>query len=103
MLIWGWGRKSRSRQVNAAEALLVNFAYFSLFFVFTVTWGARYALARVQEDGAVSYRDLTPEQAMAAAQGGELPAPTPWQRFSLLGLLVAVVLAVGIGAALSTS
>jgi hypothetical protein len=102
MLIWGWGRKSRSRQLNAAEALLVNFGYFSLFFVFTVTWGAKYVLARVQEDGAVSYRDLTPEQALAAG-GGELPTPSAWQRFSLLGLLVAVVLVVGISAALSTS
>ncbi|MGG5260199.1 hypothetical protein [Phycicoccus avicenniae] len=101
MLIWGWGRKSRSRQVDAAQALLVNFAYFSLFFVFTVTWGAKYALARVQEDGSVSYRDLSPEQALTLGNG-ELPAPTAWQRFSLLGLLVAGIAAVGIGAALST-
>jgi hypothetical protein len=102
MLIWGWGRKSRSRQLNAAEALLVSFRYFSLFFVFTVTWGATYALARVQQDGAVSYRDLTLEQALAAG-GGELPAPTAWQRFSLLGLLVAAVLAVGVVGTLSTT
>ena len=57
---------------------------------------------QVQEDGAVSYRDLTPEQALAAG-GGELPAPTPWQRFSLLGLLLAAVLAVGVVGALSTA
>lgn len=100
MLIWGWGRKSRNRQVSATEALIASFRYFSLFFVFTVTWGTRYVLARVAEDGAVSYRDLTGEQAMAAANGGELPAPTAWQRFSLLGLLVAVVAVVGIGSAL---
>ncbi len=102
MLIWGWGRKSRSRQLSAAEALLVSFRYFSLFFVFTVTWGATYALARIQEDGSVAYRDLTPEQALEVGDG-RLPTPSPWQRFSLLGLLVAVVLAVGISAALTTS
>lgn len=102
MLIWGWGRTSRSRQLDAARALLVSFRYFSLFFVFTVTWGATYALARVQEDGSVAYRDLTPEQALEVGDG-RLPTPSAWQRFSLLGLLVGVLVVVGVSAALSTS
>ncbi len=103
MLIWGWGRKSRSRQLDAAQALIASFHYFSLFFVFTVTWGARYALARVQEDGGVSYRDVSADEATQLAAGRELPAPTPWQRFSLLGLVLVAIAFVGISAALSTS
>ncbi len=103
MLIWGWGRKSRSQQLDAAQALIANFRYFSLFFVFTATWGAKYVLARVQEDGGVSYRDVSAEEATRLAAGGVLPAPSPWQRFSLLGLVVLVVAFVGISAALSTS
>jgi hypothetical protein len=102
MLIWGWGRKSRQQRLSDAEALIATFRYFSLFFVFTATWGTRYVLARVQPDGTTGYRDLTDDQAMAAAQGATLPAPTPWQRFSLLGLVVVVIAFVAISAALST-
>ncbi|MBM6402818.1 hypothetical protein JQN72_00980 [Phycicoccus sp. CSK15P-2] len=95
MLIWGWGRKSRTVRLNDAEAVIATFRYFSLFFVFSTTWGTRYVLARVQPDGTTGYRDLADQEAMAAANGGELPAPTPWQRFSLLGLLaVGIVLVV---------
>ncbi|WP_392544655.1 hypothetical protein [Oryzobacter telluris] len=103
MLIWGWGRKSRSRQLDAAQALFVNFGYFSLFFVFSVTWDAKYVLARVQPDGGWSYRDVTDAEATQLAGGGELPAPSPWQRFSLLGLVVVVVAFIALSAALPRS
>lgn len=95
VLIWGWGRTSRQRRLSDTESLLATFRYFSLFFVFTATWGTRYVLARVQPHGTTGYRDLTDDQAMtAAAAGGELPAPSPWHRFSLSGVLATMLVVV---------
>lgn len=100
MLIWGWGRKSRSTRVSDTSALIATFRYFSLFFVFSTTWGTRYVLAAAHPDGSTGYRDVSDAEAMSVANGGPLPAPTPWQRFSLLGLLAAVLVVVLVGALL---
>ena len=95
MLIFGFGRKSRTTQIGPGRSLVVTFRYVSLFFLFGLAWGNRYSLTQVQPDGSTAMRRITAEQA-TEFNGGEPFGPTSWQRFGLLYALAAVLVVIGL-------
>ena len=96
MIIFGWGRRSGELAINDTQRLLLSYRYFSLFWVFSVTFGTRYALATLGRDGWAT-RPISDEEA-GRLVGGEPPQPAFWWRWGLLFLLaagaVAIVIAV---------
>lgn len=64
MVFFGWGRKSKTHQVGPEQALVLSFGYFHLFWLFRVTFGLRYALATLTEQGWAT-RELSAQDAAA--------------------------------------
>ena len=94
MLFWGWGGKSINRQVSPNQAVVLMHRYLHLMFLFTTTWGYRYALATATEQGWAT-RPISDAEARGLLGGEEL-RPSPWKRFSIflpLGILLLVVVA----------
>ena len=96
MLFWGWGGKNITRQISHQQAVLLTYRYLHLMFLFTTTWGYRYAVATATEQGWAT-RNVTDEEALQLLGGVEL-RPSPWKRFSIFLLLGIVFLAVVIAA-----
>ncbi len=90
MLFFGWGKRSVKRQIDAANVLLCTYGYFSIMFLFMVTFSYQYRLA-VFSNGAWTYRELTKEEAMSLNGGTELK-PHWWWQFGLLIGLVAIII-----------
>ena len=96
MLFWGWGGKSMNRQVSSNQAVVLMYRYLHLMFLFTATWGYRYALATATDAGWAT-RPITDAEAHQLLGGEEL-RPGMWKRYSICLLLAAVVLVVVIAA-----
>ena len=84
MVIFGWGRRERVRPLDETRHLILNYGYFHLFWLFTVTFKYRYMLATWTESGWVT-REV-PEYEAAAMHDGSAPKPAWWWRWSLLFL-----------------
>jgi hypothetical protein len=97
VIFFGWGRKNVSRQVSEAQAVVLSYGYFHLFWLFRIAFGFRYQLAT--EHGWAT-RPLSPEEVATSGVDRELTVGWWWRR----GLLVALgVLAVTIAVGVSTS
>ena len=92
MLFWGWGGKSITRQLSPERAVLLTYRYLHLMFLFTTTWGYKYALATATEQGWAT-RGISDAEALQLLGGVEL-RPSAWKRFSIFLLLGVVLLAV---------
>jgi len=86
MLFFGWGRRSLQKLLGENQALVLSYAYFHLFFFFTVTYGYKYNLATLREEGWHS-KPITKEEAQNLLHGEQLK-PSAWKQFSLIGLIV---------------
>ena len=78
--------------------MLLTYRYLHLMFVFTTTWGYKYAVATATDQGWAT-RAVTDAEALQLLGGQEL-RPSLWKRFSIF-LLLGVVLLVVVVAALS--
>jgi hypothetical protein len=96
MLFWGWGGKRMNRQVSPNQAVVLMYRYLHLMFLFTATWGYKYALATATDQGWAT-RPITDAEAQQLLGGVEL-RPGAWKRFSIFVLLGTVVLIVVVGA-----
>ena len=96
MLFWGWGGKNITRQVSHQQAVLLTYRYLHLMFIFTTTWGYKYAVATATEQGWAT-RAVTDAEALQLLGGVEL-RPSLWKRFSIFLLLGGILLIVAIGA-----
>ncbi|MEP6651452.1 MAG: hypothetical protein ABJA74_16295 [Lapillicoccus sp.] len=98
MLFWGWGGKSMTRQITPEQAVLLTYRYLHLMFVFTTTWGYKYALATATDQGWAT-RPIPDAEALQLLGGQEL-RPSAWKRFSvflLLGIVLLVVVVAALG------
>lgn len=100
MIIFGVGSKRRDIAVDPQTQVIVMRSFFHLCFFFTVAWNRRFILARLTENGWAT-QAIAEEQA-AQLCGGEAPDIHPWWRFSLLGLFLAIPMAVVVGAVLGS-
>ncbi len=100
MLFWGWGGKNITRQVSPGQAVLLTYRYLHLMFLFTTTWGYKYAVATATDQGWAT-RAVSDAEALQLLGGEEL-RPSLWKRFSIF-LLLGVVLLVVVVAAVSGS
>jgi hypothetical protein len=99
VIFFGWGRKNVSRQVGDAQAVVLSYGYFHLFWLFRVAFGFRYQLATATEHGWAT-RPLSSEEVAASGVDREITVGWWWR----WGLLVALgVLAVTIAVGVSTS
>ena len=89
MIFFGWGRKSRNEQISPTQALVLSFGYFHLFWLFRVSFGLRYALATLTEQGWAT-RPLSDEEAAALDAPSRLTLHW-WWRWGLLVLVGGVV------------
>ncbi|WP_066582573.1 hypothetical protein [Cellulomonas timonensis] len=92
MIFFGWGRKNKTQQIDARQALILSFNYFHLFWLFRVAFGLNYSVATLTDDGWATRR-LSPAEVEA---GGAATALTLhwWWRFGLLiGIAAIVVIA----------
>ena len=96
MLFWGWGGKNITRQISHQQAVLLTYRYLHLMFLFTTTWGYKYAVATQTEQGWAT-RAVSDAEALQLLGGEEL-RPSLWKRFSIFVLLGAVLLFVVVGA-----
>lgn len=89
------GRKNRTVPLPDGTMINVNYGFLSLFFVFNFTFGYKYSLMTQSPEGGFSYKPLTKEEA-TALNGGKVPTPPIWERYSFLIFLaiLAVVMIV---------
>jgi hypothetical protein len=90
MFIFGWGKRNISKAISEKKAVVLSYSYFSLFFVFTVTFRYRYNLATLAEEG-WHHKAISDEEA-AELMGGSKFVPHWWWRFSLAGLVALIVI-----------
>ena len=84
-MIWGWGRKSVTRQIAEDRAVVLAYRYFHLMFVLTATWGGKYFVSTLTDQGWA--QQPASDDAALALLGGNPLRPSAWARFSLLGAL----------------
>ena len=96
LFIWGWGRKTLRRQVSPEQAVVLIYRYLHLMFLFTTTWGYRYAVATATDQG-IATRQISEAEARQLLGGGDL-RPSLWKRFSIFVLLGAILLFVIVNA-----
>jgi hypothetical protein len=89
MILWGWGRKTVSRALDASTRVTRIYRYVHLFFIFSVAWGGQYVLSTLTEAG-WAQRAITKEEAKSLMGGEELQPPM-WRRFGLPAAAVVVV------------
>lgn len=101
MIIFGFGRRNREHVVSDAQRVLVNYRYFHIFWLFSLAFGSRYALATLTEAGWAT-KSISEAEAAELA-GGRAPQPAFWAQWSLalaLGVVAVIVLiAAGVHAA----
>ena len=96
LFIWGWGRKTLRRQVSPEQAVVLIYRYLHLMFLFTTTWGYRYAVATATDQG-VATRQISDHEARQLLGGQDL-RPSLWKRFSIFVLLGVILLFVLVNA-----
>ena len=97
MIIFGWGRGSRVHQIGPAQALVLGFSYFHIFWLFRISFGFKYALATQTEEGWAT-------RALSPAETTSYDAPTRvtlhwWWRYGLL-ITIATIVVLGVLASL---
>lgn len=85
MIFFGWGRRSKSQQIDGGRALVLSWSYFHLFWLFRVSFGLRYGLATATPEG-WAHRDLTAEEAAALDAPGALTLHWWWRWGLLIGI-----------------
>ncbi|MBO1752842.1 hypothetical protein J4G33_13595 [Actinotalea sp. BY-33] len=91
MIFFGWGRKSKSAQVSAEQALALTYSYVHIFWLFQLAFKQRYSVATWTEAGWAT-RELSDQEAMA---GGAPSTVTLhwWWRFGLVLAIAFLVVA----------
>lgn len=87
-MFFGWGQSKLQKPIANDRAVILQYRYFALMFVFSFTFGYSYLLATHSADG-WHYKALPKEQARQLLGGKEL-RPTIWRRFGLPITLVAI-------------
>jgi len=92
-MFFGSGRKNKTQNLPDGRAIMLNYGYFHLMFIFTVTFKYKYILCTKSSDG-WAYKDVTKEEATQLLSGQELK-PHWWWRYSLLiGPGLSIVIAI---------
>jgi hypothetical protein len=99
MFLFGWGRKNLTKQIAQNKAIILNYGYFHIFFVFTFTFGYKYIEATLSDKG-WHHKPMSKEEADAVLKGQELK-PHWWWRYSLVGVFVLAPVCVFIGLMIS--
>lgn len=89
MFFFGWGKRNVTRVLPNQDVLILNYAHFNIFFVFSVAFNYTYTLATKSEQG-WHHKAITKEEAKQLLNGEELK-PHWWWRFSLLLFPVVVI------------
>jgi len=96
MVFFGWGRRSKTRQVSAEQALVLSYGYFHLFWLFRISFGLRYALATLTEQGWAT-REMSPQEVQAIDAPAQLSLHWWWRWGLVLPLaLIAISIAVAV-------
>lgn len=90
MFFFGWGKRNITKAISEKEALVLNYSYFDIFFVFSVAFSYKYVLATLSEQG-WHHKPITKEEVDALLKGEKFQ-PNWWWRYSLFGLLGVVAL-----------
>lgn len=92
MIFWGWGRQDVTRQVSDRDALVLAYKYIHVMWLLRWAWGLEYQAATLTPNGWM-VTPMTREQARANG-ADQVVTLHWWWRWSLPGLLAAVVMAV---------
>jgi len=82
MIIFGWGRSSKTRQLGPDQAIVLNFSYFHIFWLFRVSFNLKYSIATRTEAG-WALRALSPAEATSIDAASALTLHW-WWRFGLV-------------------
>jgi hypothetical protein len=92
MIFFGWGRKSRSAQLDGQTVLLRTWGYFHLFWLLRVSWGQGYSLATATQEGWATRALSDSEVATLSEESKQAVTPNWWWRFGLFIGLAALAL-----------
>lgn len=87
MIFFGWGRRSKTAELDAGRALVRVWSHFHLFWLFRFSWPQGYLLATATEAG-WAQQPISDEEGRALDPEGRADVHL-WWRF---GLLLPVVL-----------
>ena len=92
MFFFGWGKRNITKVLTENEVLILNYAHFNIFFVFSVAFNYTYTLATKSAQG-WHHKSITKEEAERLLAGAEFK-PHWWWRYSLFifpALVIAII------------
>lgn len=99
MIFWGWGRQSKTAQIDGGRALVLNYTYLHLFWLLRVTWGLKYSLATATADG-WAVRPLTDAEAVELDASRRVSVHW-WWRWGLVIGLASIAVSITLGSLLA--
>jgi len=86
MIFFSWGRRHRQARLPDGRYLVLIYQTFAIFWVFAVSWGARYEIRTPYPNGQWAVQPLTAQQAAESGVDKALPIGFWWR----WGLLIAI-------------
>lgn len=88
--MYAQGRKNRTFTVADGSTINLNYGFINLFWVFNFTYGYRYSVTKMNEDGSTNHKDITKEEATAMNNSTPVMPPV-YERYSFLIFVALVV------------